>query len=160
MHEFYHVTDMIKDEKEPFIKLVYEMLEKRLEFLKFVDLFDSYKGVEIVFYQLDSDDYGYSVSRWKITFKPSNKDKVIFKGYYEETLYRLLEISSNEVRFDGEYSAILDYINSEKFSHLSQQEFDKIYKFECYKFDKFKEWSKEICSVPIEHIPDIDEFER
>lgn len=141
MHEFRHVTEMMKDDQLTFKEFVREMVDKSKDFLSFVQKFDqSAKAVHIAFYELDSDSYEYEVSKWSVEFSPSKKASIEFSGYYIDTIYVVTNKETQQFEFRGDFYEINDYINSEKFKDLTQQDVQRLYSLKTYKFDKCLEW--------------------
>lgn len=153
MHEFSHVSNMMRDDKETFLSFVADMMEKKGKFLELVHLFAEANGVKMEFYELDGDNYGYDVAMWKVTFVPSEEDQLVFSGYYTETMYQLFHGLSKEIACDGNYETIDAYMNSGEFDHLSQEEFEKAYELKTYEFDKCAAWTNDLTTIKKEFKP-------
>lgn len=155
MHEFIHVSHMIKEDEETFKNFVNEMVLKSDDFLKFINLFDEECNfVSLSFYELDSDEYDYPVFKWSVNFSPSDKNIIRFGGYSKEDLYKVTNTKTKELVVVGNYYEINDHINQKEFEHLTQKDVNELFDSEHYQFDKCKEWIKEIDGFELIFEPD------
>lgn len=155
MYECSHYSDMMKDDRDTFNKFINEMLEKVESFKNFVKLFDEeLVGVSLRFYELDGDDYGYPVAKWSVEFSGTLKNEICFSGYSIVNMYKLINNETNSVEFEGNYFELSDYINSDKFSHLTQEDLENLYRTEGYEYDKCKDWVGSINGFELSFNPD------
>lgn len=153
MHEFTHVSTMMRDDETTLLAFVAEMVAKKEEFLTFTNSFrdvdEQYKGVRIEFYELDADNYGYDVAKWSVKFEADVQDKLVFRGYYVETFYKLINQKTGNIELKARGEDIYDYVNSEKFAQVTQEEVDELFATEDYQFDKCKTWLEGKFSIPM-----------
>lgn len=154
MHSFYHVTEMIKDDKETFLTLIQDVMKKKNDFLAFSRLFDdSYSGVEVELYELDGDTYNYDVVKWGIDYQASQQNKLIIKGYALENFYKLIAKDSRIEVFYGDDESFDNYINVGDLESLTRSQFDEKFEIEIDRVDKYRHWLKGFEDVEIEFFP-------
>jgi len=145
----------MKEDSKTFKEFVNQMVIKSKDFLEFTKLFyPEYKYVKLEFYELDSDEYRYPVFKWSVDFSPSDKNVIVFRGYFKDEKYKLYNNETNEIELDGDSYEVNDYINQERFNHLSQEDIDRVYNAVGYEFDKCREWIKEVDGFKLVFLPD------
>ena len=142
MYEFTHISNMMKEDKETFVSFVNDMISKSPDYLKLVNVFDpEIKFIQIDFYELDGDEYDYPVFRWGVEFSPKwDKNLILFRGYNLNDIYRLENNDTKLIDIEGDYDAIIDFVNQEKFQNMSQEEIDIMYTTHVQQIDHISEW--------------------
>lgn len=156
-HSFYHVTDMIPDDRETIVSLVQDMYFMRGNYLDFVGKFTdvSDHGVLIEFDPIDGDTFqeDLDVVKWRIEFRLHDEDVVRIKGHSLEEEIDVIDTSTNNVIFTGSLEAVIDYINSDESKYLTQEEINMFYGTNKRLVDRYQSYLKDIHGIKFEFRP-------
>lgn len=143
MTEFCYETNYIYNFPHSIKVLVDDTIKKSKLYLEFLQNFElKEEFVNITFKALDeerSEDSHNIMIKWEITFEPSNENVIEFKGYNRSIIYELINKKTNETIFKGNYYAINDFVNNEKFEKYSQEDLDREFKTDSYIIDEIEE---------------------
>lgn len=156
-YSFYHVTDMIPDDKETLVSLIQDMFFKRGIYLDFVSKFTDVlgHGVLIEFDPIDGDTYqeDLDVVKWRIEFSLHDEDIIRIKGHDIEKVLDVIDKETDEIIFTGNHEAVLTYINSDEFKYLTQEEIDMFIDTKERPFDRYQSYLNNVHGIKFEFRP-------
>ena len=151
MYELKYCSSMMKEEKETFIKFVSRVYDKKEQYLSLINALEEdedyfYKGLELAFYELDSDEYDYPVHSWSVEFSPRKEkgDKFLFRGYGLEETHHLVNLKTSETEYSGNNEDYHEYINGRTdIDSMTVKEVNETYDVKTTFHDKIEEWLKD-----------------
>lgn len=164
MSNYTYYSDMMREDKDTFLKFIEKMFQHYSQYLQFVSTVEEfdYKGVHLKFYELDGDGYDdYNVHKWMVEFIPQIEMGVelSFRGYTVETTYRLYDNDQQLFLVEGSYEVADNYCMnntwlSEECERLTYEEAQARFVWKDIKQDKFKQWTSELTDMNLSFYPD------
>lgn len=164
MSNYTYYSDMMREDKDTFLKFIEKMLQHCSQYLKFVSTIEEfdYKGIHLDFYELDGDGYDdYNVHKWMVEFTPQEEEGVelSFRGYTVETTHRLYDNEQQRFLIEGGHAVVNDYIMNnewliEECERLTDEETLNRFVWKDIQQDRFKKWTSELTGINLSFYPD------
>lgn len=154
MSNYTYYSEMMREDKETFLKFVNNMIDKHEEYLTFVNNIEdaNHQGIYLNFCEIDGDNYGYDVHKWGVDFIPQ-LDKGIhlnFRGYGTDIFYRLYDNEQEKFLVEDFYENAMTYVHEDEWLQkeceklVTQEAINARFEWKDIVVDKIKEWTSEL----------------